>query len=743
MNLTAYQFYVDACTDCLPPPPLPDTQILLASKHHPVKQQRTDILLARGLRQGYILTDLTKTGVTGSPGVGKSHLRYFFIDETPPLIRCSTACIEQAERILVSSYGPEGKETVTFKIVGTEKMVTMVAEGINAGMTLSEGSGQVVKLQDGGQNVVPVRVHVDTDRTGDIPTPLPSSPHSESVNQPTLERKETITLQGGSLRQDLLPQTAEIAKLLPKLSGSKQLLHAHFCLFIDCGGQANFLEILPAFLRNLSLQLLVFKLPEKLSQPPVVDYHKPDGTSYQLGHFVLSNEQLLTQCAQMARSQRHQISTPYVERQPESTKIMVIGTFKDHEHECSETREEKNGRLRQAFRQFHDLLIPRSEKEVIYPVNATLAGPGRDKDPVAAELRQVIHSCGQSLRVKFPVALYLLELELRRIGRGTISWDQCWDIARQLHFESKEALDTALNFYHELNLFLYYPDVLKNTVFVDPMSLLDKLTQLFESHIELKDATDDQIQSDELLRYRNEALITRGVLKEFTHGYQEGLFTLEDLIRLLEHLLIVAAIPNGGDSALFMPSLLEQQEDDEIVRPKSGVSVPLLVDFPSKCAPIGAFCAFMVSLLSSKGHLTWSVPQLEGTVSTTLYRNVITVSVASNDVFSPDESDCSTAVTLVNSQAYYEVHVDSEYPSDILPLIREDIDRGLQNACSTLSYKVTHQIAFHCSCLLPDPHPAFLSDDRTSLVCTENKGVTISLAEKQKLWLLAPPKEGW
>ena len=677
--------------------------------------------------------------------MGKSHLRFFFIDETPPLIRCSTACIEQAERILVSSYGPEGEETVTFKIVGTDKMVTMVAEGINAGMTLSEGSGQLVELQDVGQKTIPVHAHMDNfqdDHTEVNPTPLPGSPHTETVNQSTLERKEGINLQGESLRQDLLPQTAEIAKLLPKLSGSKQLLHAHFCLFIDCGGQPNFLEILPAFLRNLSLQLLVFKLPEKLGQPPVVDYHKPDGTSYQLGHFVLSNEQLLTQCAQMARSQRHQISTPYVEKQPESTKIMVIGTFKDHEHECSETREEKNSLLRQAFRQFHDLLIQRSEKEVIYPVNATLAGPGRDKDPVAAELWQVIHSCGQSLRVKFPVALYLLELELRRIGRGIISWDQCWEMARQLHFESKEALDTALNFYHELNLFLYYPDVLKNTVFVDPMALLDKLTQLFESHIDLKDATDDQIQSDELLRYRNEALITRGVLEKFTSGYQKGLFTLEDLIRLLEHLLIVAAIPKSSDSVLFMPSLLEQQEDDEIVHPKPGVIAPLLVDFPSECAPIGAFCAFMVSLLSSKGHFTWSVPQLEGTVSTTLYRNIITLSVASNDVFSPDESDCSTAIMLVNSQAYYEVHVDSECPSDILPLIREDIDRGLRNACSKLSYKVTHRIAFHCSCLLPDPHPAFLSDERTSLWCTKNKGVTISLVEKQKLWLQAPPNEG-
>ena len=670
--------------------------------------------------------------------MGKTHLRYFFIDETPPLIRCSTACIEQAERILVSSYGPEGEETVTFKIVGTEKMVTMVAEGINAGMTLSEGSGQVVKLQDGGQNVVPVRVHVDTDRTGDIPTPLPGPPHSETVNQPTLERKEAITLQGGSLRKDLLPQTAEIAKLLPKLSGSKQLLHAHFCLFIDCGGQANFLEILPAFLRNLSLQLLVFKLPEKLSQPPVVDYHKPDGTSYQLGHFVLSNEQLLTQCAQMARSQRHQISTPYVERQPESTKIMVIGTFKDHEHECSETREEKNSRLRQAFRQFHDLLIPRSEKEVIYPVNATLSGPGRDKDPVAAELRQVIHSCGQSLRVKFPVALYLLELELRRIGRGIISWDQCWEIARQLHFESKEALDTALNFYHELNLFLYYPDVLKNTVFVDPMSLLDKLTQLFESHIELKDATDDQIRSDELLRYRNQAVLTRGVLERFTNGYQEVLFTLEDLTRLLEHLLIVAAIPEESTTILFMPSLLEQQIDSDIVHPDSTIAAPLLVAFPSGCAPIGAFCAFMVGLLSDKkcSHLSWSVPQLEGDVSVTLYRNVVHFGLSYGEQFAFSGSDSNSCeVTLINSQAYYEVHVDSECPIEILPLIREDIDRSLRHSCTRFSYNVTHQIAFQCQCPEIEFHPAILTKDQILCVCTKDCGHIRKLSKKEKAWL--------
>ena len=69
--------------------------------------------------------------------------------------------------------------------------------------------------------------------------------------------------------------------------------------FIDSGGQPQFLEILPAFIRNVSLLILLVKLSEELSDTSTVEYYSPDGKSYQLGVFPLSNEQLLVRAAQL------------------------------------------------------------------------------------------------------------------------------------------------------------------------------------------------------------------------------------------------------------------------------------------------------------------------------------------------------------------------------------------------------------------------------------------------------------
>ena len=82
-----------------------------------------------------------------------------------------------------------------------------------------------------------------------------------------------------------------------------------------------------------------------------------------------------------------------------------------------------------------------------YAVNNKASGGKILRDLMAEELLRVIEMCGQSIRLKYPLAYYLLEVELRRAGR-MLSRAECWAIALQLMFESEQMRDVSLQFFH-------------------------------------------------------------------------------------------------------------------------------------------------------------------------------------------------------------------------------------------------------------------------------------------------------
>ena len=84
---------------------------------------------------------------------------------------------------------------------------------------------------------------------------------------------------------------------------------------------------------------------------------------------------------------------------------------------------------------------------------------------------------------------------------------KCWVISQQLMFESEEAMEVVLQFFHAVNLMFYFPAVEKEVIFVDPMALLDWMTSVFERSIEAMDAPEGDVQSEEMIRLRNQVLI--------------------------------------------------------------------------------------------------------------------------------------------------------------------------------------------------------------------------------------------
>ena len=695
--------------------------------------------------------DLTTCLATGAPGSGKTHLRYLLYGLLPPDLRISTACIEEAQRAVIGSLDSEDSEESQWKPVHSGGLKEMVAEGVSA--SVEEIDEEILVLASHKHDTTPLKsntttqihdaviaVHDSGSQMTEVPASQDPQPQlqQEAVHaiQPSaLLVKETVATNVAHMQAFELPETSDILKLMKNLSTSKQPLRAHWMHFIDSGGQPQFLEILPAFIRNISLLLLLVKLSEELSDTPTVEYFSPDGKSYQLGIFPLSNEQLLLQAAQLSLFHQSQISLPrnIIEKEQSQPNMTVVGTFADQESKCKETRSEKNNRLKQLLQPFQKQLIPRSKSEIIFPVNAKSAGQGKNEDPVASELRRMIQKLAPRLRMRFPLLWYFLEMELRRLGEKIITKSECWEIAKKLGFESKEALKAALLYLHEANLFLYYPDVLSNTIFVDPQAVLSNVTQLYERHIKLEDAPESDVVKDDL-RYRDQALFTASDLISLDTDYSKAAFPDEDLIELLKHRFIISEMPFliNGEKAYMMPSLLPALEEGDIIRPKTTAASPLIVTFQEGWAPTGLFCALVVSLLSRKSQLPWKISELVSGNMSKLYKNNLEFSIGY----------IAGSITLVNTMKQFELHPSSELPSDLLPLIWQTIDRNLKEACSKYSYKVSHYFAFKCNCGESPAHTARISVKDSSVQCTRESGKQEPLSSKQKLWVLFESEYG-
>lgn len=112
-------------------------------------------------------------------------------------------------------------------------------------------------------------------------------------------------------------------------------------------------------------------------------------------------------------------------------------------------------------------------KEVIFPMNAK--EPEAEDREVAALIRKRISNKRSPFKV--PIGWFLLEQDIRKLGKGVVSKAECREIAARLKIND-ESLEAALAYLHKLNISLYYPDFLPEVVFSESQVLFDKITEL-------------------------------------------------------------------------------------------------------------------------------------------------------------------------------------------------------------------------------------------------------------------------
>ena len=742
-------------------------------------------LLDEAMKAGFVEVVIIVCVVLGQPGVGKTCIKYLLLDQRPPHLRSSTICAETPLRIEIKRMSEARIQTLkgNWKEVKGEEMLDIMARMI----LLAERD--TVKKQ---KNVFSKIVNWVTKHSKD------ASPSKKAATGAGAEASSTGDDEGRALAGAVaLPADAcqsavtrimdklvqHITRLKLKSEGgelealsdplTEQLLRSLWVYFSDCGGQPQYHELLPLFVRSISSALCVTRLTDKLDEIQAVEYYdegKRVGVPQQSQLSAKDTIQCLvntiqsystqekppsiimvgTHLDQLEEKVKKQLSLSQASPEPSSSSSGAAAQSSNQPPpagERVETLEEKNKQLLEMLEpEFSDQLIyfSRDMKQLLFPLNAL--GRGEREKAIAHTMRCAVEESG-ARAVKVPIWWYVLELLLqelaKELGRGVLSRAECLQMARLLNIR-EESVDAALVYFDELNIIKYSPKVLPKVVFVDSQIQLDKVSELvYHSYllrqpvvaVEAGEPSPDTPVMRGWRHFRDHGVVSEDILEQFSRHYVQGIFSKDDLSKLLMNLLVFAEIPppdwlKEPDSAkqqkyYVMLSLLPTLSEAELekYRVSSPVAATLLVRFPGGSRRAGVFCCLVTHLIR---HCAWDLLLKSNQC---LYRNCVSLQLLTSP-------PCT--ITLIDSNAYIEVHVNATAPvprseyAGHFPTIRQAILNGIRAACSRLNYKTTKpELAFLCPHTSPSPSPPCSSADQPA---QELKQHTATLTKDKKYW---------
>ena len=759
-------------------------------------------LLDEAMKAGFVEVIIIVCVVLGQPGVGKTCIKYLLLDQRPPHLRSSTICAETPLRIEIKRMSEARIQTLkgNWKEVKGEEMLEIVARMILLAErdtssfldapeeTPKEAMAKVAKKQ---KNFLARIVNWVTKHDKD------ASPSKKAATGMGDEASSTGDGEGGaSAGAVALPADAcqsAVTRIMDKLVQcimrlkseggelealshplTEQLLRSLWVYFSDCGGQPQYHELLPLFVRSISSALCVIRLTDKLDEIQAVEYYdegKRVGVPQQSQLSAKDTIQCLvntiqsystqekppsiimvgTHLDQLEEKMKKQLSLSQASPEPSSSSSGAAAQSSDQPPlagERVETLEEKNKQLLEMLEpEFSDQLVYFScdMKQLLFPLNAL--GRGQREKAIAHTMRCAVEKSGAREVKKVPIWWYVLELLLqelaKELGRGVLSRAECLQMARLLNIR-EESFDAALVYFDELNVIKYSPKVLPKVVFVDSQIQLDKVSELvYHSYLlrqpvvaaEAGKPSPDTPVMRGWRHFRDHGVVSEDILEQFPRHYVQGIFSKDDLSKLLMSLLVFAEIPppdwlKDPDSSkqqkyYLMLSLLPTLSEAELekYRVSSPVAATLLVRFPGGSRRAGVFCCLVTHLIR---HCAWDLLLKSNQC---LYRNCVSLQL----LISPP---CT--ITLIDSNAYIEIHVSATAPvprseyAGHFPTIRQAILNGIRAACSRLNYKTTKpELAFLCPHTSPSPSPPSSSADQPA---QELKQHTATLTKDKKYW---------
>ena len=713
---------------------------LTASLPPSVTPERVQRILQQCLEGGYLNLGNLKGILTGKARAGKSHSKARFFNMEPPTVAVSTGVAEGAVRgstgVMMTGVRGISHDVICARLdewfcMSPQQSLELLAQAVREGLLVGD-LAEVVR-----QSIAMLRAM----QLNPVDTASSTSQSSESAPGPDL-----VTAAGPSPLPQISTTQQQMAQLIEKCPVAQQIFQLQLMHFVDSGGQPQFHEVLPAFIHNTALIVVVLNLSEELSAYSQMEFCDEKGKTHKEEcASLLSNEEIM----------EHQVRTlqakPSGLSEDRKSMVVAVGTHRDVEERMAregtlkETRAQKNEKLCKIFLPWllHMLILYRPPGEVIFPVN--MLKPDDDDWRVLRFLRQKIMEANLFTTIKIPAGWFILEQDILKFaggkGRKIVLVSECVWIAGSLKI-SEEILEAALLYFHSLNVFLYCPQVLPGLVFIDPQVPLNCVYELVAFQFKMSCGAAMGVAADDY-QWLMKGMVTLKFMKSkhFTHCFVPQLYEPRHALKLFQSLFIAAPLSNGEYLMPFLLKFVPKTELHMYLPPRS-FPVALLMLFRSKStqeiaiAPNGTFCGLVACLISK---YKWSISRNVSGATECLARNIAILSCAKPHV----------TITLVNRQSFFSVYVqsnDKDVYEHFCPELRQTMFDAVESVLTAFKYNNSRPtLAFPCLC---DPeaerHAAVPEEYRrkTSLYCTKSSSTSPPTAE-HKVWMASvPPPAG-
>ena len=495
---------------------------------------------------------------------------------------------------------------------------------------------------------------------------------------------------------------------------------------IDSGGQPQFLEILPRFIRRLNLVIIVTNLRERLDEFPSSYFYGEDGELVGKGEpSKITNEQMLRQFLQVVVSQSQENS---------QIKVIIVGTHEDLEHECTETREEKEMKISDIMKSLHleknTVYSDHKCKKLIFAINA--------KDPKEADYKmgqrvmKVLMDEDEAETINMPLKFHLLEeaiKEMSIVGKISFTVNEIMQYMNE-YFNDEASLKEGLQYLEQSNRIVYFNELFPDKVIGKPQAVLNMVKEIVQSHIRLNgDADTEEVMDGVWKKFKDEGILTMTTLKKISK-YDDH-FTPDDMLKLLEKLLILFKRSPGE---FLMPCLLSTEASmptfaSHTADPMHQIS--MMLHFPKGIARIGIFCSTICNLISGEG-----------------WKHYDNSTVSRNCFFFEQTDDAFGVVCVQDSYDFFfqvTLHFSSE--SGVDPEVLQKICVALQDRLKRVINEVTTALYHHpdepvlaFKCVKKHTpsfslHAARYNEIHKYLRCTKEPMTVGKITDSHRFWL--------
>ena len=505
-----------------------------------------------------------------------------------------------------------------------------------------------------------------------IEHPVATESHQPLQDIDTNNSKLTPTIEDGTKSN----VSQQIIELLPHVQVSKELYKAHWIYGIDTGGQAAFIDISPALLRYNSVNIYTHKLDERLNDKATFFFSVQGNQISEPMERQITNLQLLQASFRSLTSVIPPVISESANNENNAQKphCIVLGTYYDK------------------------VLMPGYSGESLIMKNSIL----------------------WSKKAEIPIRWFLFQLELdQKFCQSNIfvvRKCKCQDIGKSLEMKSDD-VEAALMYYHNLTVFLYFPDILPNVVFLHSQPLFDILSDLISlsfpetvDYFKFHCIKGMNIVPRVYRELKDEGCFTKDLLSlpifnKFSHD-----FTVDNFLHLMTSSLIIAYLPK--EEKYFIPTVLPTTPSMNYVSIPSAFKQhvdPLILSWKMKPFPRGIFPALVVNLLYPENKLAFYLKRPLN--STPRYRNIITLHTNNGDVL------------LVDGICWIAVYYSD--PCKRCSIIRDVVHAGICEVINNFQYMANlvnikeFFFCFSCSNKSTE-HFCQLKKDKKTLVCYES-----------------------